>query len=287
MKSSILSILILGYKTLACLQEGNCRTTSEGCLQVCASGYWQNVAIEGYECYNDVLVPKKLYVSDSASVLVGPPVQATLPSSTELASVLVGPPIQFPLPSSSGSIPELHTSPLPDTSSDIRDVGHWYCSGMKPPTKDNKAFTASYRKGGSMASVYYAEQAIFRCDIQPPKSNYYVAVWTRYVPGQISQPPPKNCNEWLTLENPKNRRTATALIIDRCASCVGVGHQMSDLTVSDSYVNGATIDLSPDVFRYLYEGMDEGVYDIIYNGSIYGGSWDGDPDNLIDPTCAV
>ena len=138
-----------------------------------------------------------------------------------------------------------------------------------------------------MASVYYPGKPVFRCDIQPPASNYFVAVWTRYVPDQESQPQPKNCNEWLTLENPKNGRTATALVIDRCASCVGVGHQMSDLTVSDSFVNGATIDLSPDLFRYLYEGAHEGVYDITYNGSIYGGSWDGDPDDLKDPLCSA
>ena len=136
-----------------------------------------------------------------------------------------------------------------------------------------------------MASVYLPVKPIFRCDVQPPASNYFVAVWTRFSPGQESQPQPKNCNDWLMLENPKNGRTATALVIDRCASCVGVGHQTSDSTISDSLVNGATVDLSPELFAYLYEGAVEGVFDVVYNGSIYGGSWDGDPDILKSPKC--
>lgn len=136
-----------------------------------------------------------------------------------------------------------------------------------------------------MASVYVPVKPMFRCNIQPPASNYFVAVWTRFIPGEQSQPQPKNCNEWLALENPKNGRTATALVVDRCASCVGVAHQMSDSTVSDSLVNGATVDLSPGLFSYLYEGAVEGVFDVLYNGSIYGGSWDGDPDDLRNPNC--
>lgn len=62
---------------------------------------------------------------------------------------------------------------------------------------------------------------------------------------------------------------------------------MSDSTVSDNLVNGATIDLSPELFSYLYEGAVEGVFDVLYNGSIYGGSWDGDPDDLKNPSCST
>jgi hypothetical protein len=165
------------------------------------------------------------------------------------------------------------------------DIG--IARGQKPPTRNNTAFTASYALGGSMASVYFPVEPVFSCNIKPPASNYFVAVWTRFVAGQQSQPKPRNCNDWLTLENPKNGRTATALVIDRCASCVGVGHQMSDSTVSDSLVNGATIDLSPELFSYLYEGAVEGVFDVSYNGSIYGGSWDGDPEDLRNTNCGT
>jgi hypothetical protein len=62
---------------------------------------------------------------------------------------------------------------------------------------------------------------------------------------------------------------------------------MSDSTVSDHLVNGATVDLSPELFSYLYEGAVEGVCDVLYNGSIYGGSWDGDPEDLRNPNCGT
>lgn len=94
-----------------------------------------------------------------------------------------------------------------------------------------------------MASVYVPESNVFRCDTQPPHSGFYVAVWTRYNASEVSQPMPKNCNQWLTLKNPKMGRTAEALVIDRCASCVGVDRQMSDPATRDSLVNGAIIDL--------------------------------------------
>jgi hypothetical protein len=80
-------------------------------------------------------------------------------------------------------------------------------------------------------------------------------------------------------------RTACGLVVVRCSMFVGGAHQMSDSTVSDSLVNGATVDLSPGLFSYLYEGAVEGVFDVLYNGSIYGGSWDGDPDDLRNPKC--
>jgi hypothetical protein len=299
MKSLVFLILALGHSTFACVQEGQCREIS-GSVQVCGSAYWQDVKVVGYKCYGGVLLPD---VSDSASVIVGPPVQATTQPSSYFASAMIGSPSQvsqlsridettaiarpsIQITSSMSADPASVTLvPYENSGSNKGDVGFWYCNGKQPPVRDEEHFTASYTLGGSMASVYYPERPLFRCNIQPPASNYYVAVWTRFVANQTSQPEPKNCNEWLTLENPKNRRTATALVIDRCASCVGVGHQMSDSSTLDIWANGATIDLSPDLFNYLYAGAEIGVYDITYNGSIYGGSWDGAPDVLKDPRC--
>ena len=291
-----------GVSILACRQEGQCRELS-GDVQVCASGYWQDTKMDGYSCRDGMISPNALpYHSDLASVIVGPPVQMTrqnennhpttvqtspqVPMSIEVESTSLtsGPSVQDTRVSIGGST--LTTSlPQQNPSIGTGDVGHWYCNGEKPPTRNNASFMASYALGGSMASVYFPLEPVFSCNIQPPASNYFVAVWTRFVPGQQSQPKPKNCNDWLSLENPKNGRAATALVIDRCASCVGVGHQMSDSTVSDTLVNGATIDLSPELFSYLYEGAVEGVFDVLYNGSIYGGSWDGDPDDLKNPSC--
>lgn len=295
----------LAQGTFACLQEGRCRELS-GRVQVCASGYWQEVNMRGYSCKDGLFLPNFPSSSiDSPSVLVGPPVQTSRQvedgsgssstetlhhisttssvgsSSTVLASSLQSVSSSTSDPPSSTSVPPRKSSP------DKEDVGYWYCNGKKPPTREEKSFTACYTLGGSMASVYYPEQPVFSCDIQPPSSNYFVAVWTRFVQGQQKQPQPKNCNEWLAIENPRNGRSATALVIDRCASCVGVGHQLSDSNVSDSYVNGATIDLSPALFSFLYEGAVEGVFDVVYNGSIYGGSWDGEPDALTDPDCST
>lgn len=289
-----------GVSILACRREGQCRELS-GDVQVCPSGYWQDANTDGYSCRDSVISPDALqYQSDPASVIVRPPIQMTkqiehnasttvesspqVPMLTmvESTSLTLGPSVQdTPMPIG------IFTSPtfLPQQSSITGkgDVGHWYCKGEKPPTQDNAAFTASYALGGAMASVYFPLEPVFSCNIQPPASNYFVAVWTRFVPGQQSQPKPKNCNDWLTLENPKSGRNATALAIDRCASCVGVGHQMSNSTVSDNLVNGAAVDLSPELFSYLYEGAVEGVFDVLYNGSIYGGSWDGDPEDLRSP----
>lgn len=260
----------------------------------------------GYSCKEGLFLPNvRSSSSDSPSVLVGPPVQTSRQtgdepgsSSTEtsrhfsttssigLGSTAVASSLQLAFTSTSDLAPSTSVPPrksLPDKE----DVGHWYCKGTKPPPREDEAFTALYAFGSSMASVYYPERPVFSCDIQPPSSNYFAAVWTRYVQSQQKQPQPKNCNEWLKVENPKNGRSATALVIDRCASCVGVGHQLSDSSVSDSYVNGATIDLSPALFSFLYEGAVEGVFDVVYNGSIYGGSWDGEPDALTDPDCST
>lgn len=82
-------------------------------------------------------------------------------------------------------------------------------------------------------------------------------------------------------------RNASAIVIDRRQSCVGVGHQASDPTTPDNWVNGATIDLSEALFNYLYDGAEAGVYDIEHDSPIYGGSDNGDPDVLESPYCLM
>lgn len=86
-------------------------------------------------------------------------------------------------------------------------------------------------------------------------------------------------------------RNASAIVIDRCQSCVGVGHQASDPTTPDNWVNGATIDVSEALFNpiCLYDGAEAGVYDIEHDNvsPIYGGSDNGDPDVLESPCCLM
>ena len=140
-----------------------------------------------------------------------------------------------------------------------------------------------------MASVYIAsDDAAFRCDVKPPDDGLYVAVWTRFDPNLDkvgSQPQPKNCGQILHLTNPKTGVSSHAMVIDRCQSCVGVGHQASDHNTPDNLVNGATIDLSVALWEKLYPGAPYEVYDIVYDGPLYGGSDDGPPDSLANPYC--
>lgn len=88
--------------------------------------------------------------------------------------------------------------------------------------------------------------------------------------------------------NPRLGRTATAVVIDRCASCVGVGRQLHDPTTGDCFVNGATVDLSTEIWQYLFAGAPGSVYDIEYDGVAYAG-WDTEPaalTNLSFTQCA-
>ena len=138
-----------------------------------------------------------------------------------------------------------------------------------------------------MASTYDATTgSAFRCDSVPPDNGFYVAFWTQYRESTDgSQPQPLNCNQSLRLTNPRLGITADAMVIDRCASCVGVGHQVNDPTTSDCLVNGATIDLSSKLWQHLFAGAPGSVYDIEYDGAVYPG-WDDEPAALTHLTSA-
>lgn len=247
--SDLLWICFVAVCALCCKHESLCRKLTSHPLQICGSGYWQDVNFPGYEC--------------SAGHLV--PIATTSPATPTIMS---------------------SPRPLDAAKKELGATGYWSCIGQQAPVRDDDFGKASYLVGGRMASVYSLEQQVFRCDLRPPETGYYVAVWTRYDASQVSQPAPENCNTWLKLRNSKLGRTATALVIDRCASCVGVGRQTSDSQTPDSLVNGATIDLSPPLWEYLYGGAPWTVYDIEYDGPIYGGSPEKSPDVLTSPICA-
>lgn len=252
---SLASLFLLVGQSQCGPVEGTCRAVSAGKIQRYASGYWQNIDPGIFQCVN-------------GSLIVG------TTSSTEAGA-------------SPATQSRLSTSAATESSAKGR-VGAFECMHTPVPVRSDPYGVASYTPGGRMASTYKPGAYIFRCNefAQPDVPKYYVAVWTRYDPSLTAQPMPQNCNQSMQLTNPHNGRTATAKVIDRCQSCVGVDHQTSDPTTPDSLVNGATVDLSPALFKYLYNEAPDGVYDVEYDGPVYSGSLDGPPDKLDAPNCA-
>jgi hypothetical protein len=256
-----LSNLSLAY-SLNCSsdQDGICQTLENGRLQICGSGYWQYITTGSYQCIGNQLSPEAEVLSAVAQT-----------STSTYTSV-------GPATSS--------TTSLRSVSSTAGTTGYWDCLGVVAPIGEDSYGVKSYKPNGTMASVYDATpDAAFRCGSHAPSNDLYAAVWTRYNDRIVSQPMPKNCNGTMTLTNPKTGKSVVATIIDRCQSCVGVNHQTSDPTTPESVVNGATIDLSRTLWNELYEGAPDGVYDVLYDGPIYSGSWDGEPDPLTSPNC--
>ena len=242
------SITLATAESCALSSEGNCRAAGETTAEICASGEWQALPIGSYECVDgEMRIAAEVYAGSSSKTL----------SFKSQSSTSSGITTQTQVPAASYQ----------------SLTGNALCTGTEQHERHDKSGSATYAIDGKMASVYFASQdSPFRCDIAPPDDGYYVAFWTQYN-GQpeASQPPPINCNETITLRNPKLNRVATAKVIDRCASCVGVGHQTGDSTTADCLVNGATIDLSKKLWNYLYDKASPSVYDIEYSGDPYLG----------------
>ncbi|CAD0043018.1 unnamed protein product [Aureobasidium pullulans] len=124
-----------------------------------------------------------------------------------------------------------------------------------------------------MASVYDATRtSTFRCDnVSYPADDYYVAFWTRYdsslALSKNSQPAPINCGQRLKFTNPLTGLSASGVVLDRCASCIGVGDlSLNDPTTNEGLVNGATVDFSRELWNKIYNGAPGDVYDVIYVG---------------------
>jgi len=252
-------------------KEGQCRAELEGgFVQICASGHWQLVPKGSYICFDGEMFPMSMETSGAAlsgaSHHSSPQTECRNASGTKDSAV----------------------HPSPSSSMNAGITGHAFCNAISVPRHEDDYYRASYTPGGTMASVYFASKTDkFSCEIEPPADELYVAVWTRYNPSLIEQPKPKNCGEILHLKNPKTGASSDAVVLDRCQSCVGVGHQVSDLTTPDSLVNGATIDLSLKLWKKLYGEAEPSVYDVVYSGPTYGGSDSGDPDKLENPFCAL
>ncbi|KAH0405520.1 hypothetical protein KCU89_g62, partial [Aureobasidium melanogenum] len=129
-----------------------------------------------------------------------------------------------------------------------------------------------YTSEGKLASVYDADSnSVFRCDdLTYPSNGYYVAFYTPYnstlaIEGK-SQPAPAKCGQYVDFKNPLTGVSATALVLDRCASCIGVGGQLNDPSTDQSLVNGATVDFSRALWNKIYNNAPNNVYDVQYAG---------------------
>jgi hypothetical protein len=256
-------------------EDGLCKVAAEATdIEVCASGYWQVAPKGPYQCVDGMIMP--LASLDAVTSLQKHPQQYSHSSASDTVSYT----------SSTLSVPEGLSTAKPASLSHPGETGNSYCGKTPLSVHEDNYGIVSYTNGGRMASVYVASDTDkFRCEIKPPADGMYVAVWTRYDRKLIAQPQPKNCGEIIHLTNPKTGVSSDALVLDRCQSCVGVGHQTSDKTTADNWVNGATVDLSVKLWNKLYNNAPFAVYDIVYSGPVYGGSDSGFPDELINPYC--
>lgn len=240
--------------------EGTCRGADSGDeYLLCASRRWHVMSANGYSCVSGSLVPpmntpaqvfsfSSAQPSDGTFVVAGSNLEAVKQSDVPLLTSrkhdgALG---------SSTTFSQADPTLLPTTWKSSRDS-----FGIK-----------SYAIDGKMASVYDATQeSTFRCtDIEYPSNGYYVAFWTQYDSTLISQPEPVNCGQYMNFTNPLTGVSASALVLDRCASCVGVGKQLNDPTTSQGLVNGATVDMSRALWNRIYSGAPGDVYDILYSG---------------------
>lgn len=234
--------------------EGLCRNASQsGYADLCGSGRWLQIPKGVYECFDGQM-------------------RAVLP--TGLTSVTS--PVTHGAATASISRSPQHPGEA---------TGYSKCKLCSETNarRSDRFGEASFV--GTMASVYDAlPDGPFRCDLAAPANGFYAAFWTPYTANLASQPKPMNCGTWLQVTNPLTGKTAKARVIDRCASCVGVGRQLDDPTTPDYLSNGATIDLSRALWNFLFNDAPASVYDIEYSGPVYGGSTK-EPAALTSPDC--
>ncbi|KEQ57480.1 uncharacterized protein M437DRAFT_70768 [Aureobasidium melanogenum CBS 110374] len=131
--------------------------------------------------------------------------------------------------------------------------------------------------GGRKASVYDAGiGSNFRCHgVLYPENGKFVALYTPYdttlAAENRSQPAPVNCGRMMNPTNQFSGKSATGIVIDRCASCIGKGGQLDDPTTNQTLVNGATVDLSRPLWNELFDDAPDNVYDVWYEGKVLQG----------------
>lgn len=247
--------------------EGTCQESGNNDnYLLCGSQMWHSMPSNGYLCVSGVLVPP---VNEQT---IDPGLKSTQ-INTQIVSTQTMAPAdeQSSLPLYSSGVFEAPSSPI--TSSKIQSM---FVPQAWKPSRDTYG-TRSYTVGGKMASVYDAEStSTFRCDgLSYPPDGYYVAFYTRYENTleveKKSQPEPVNCGQYVSFTNPMTGVSATAMVLDRCASCIGVGGQLNDPNTDQSLVNGATVDFGRALWNKIYNNAPDNVYDVQYVGEVLQG----------------
>jgi len=247
--------------------EGICkRAENNDTYLLCASQIWQTMSSNGYICVSGVLVfpgaeqTSTLGLNSTQSYKQIVQTQTTPFAGEQLDSPLCTPSVQ-----------KRPTSPITSSQSAPTLVPQAW-----QPSQDSYGIR-SYAVEGKMASVYDADSnSVFRCDdLTYPSDGYYVAFYTPYnstlaIEGK-SQPAPANCGHHVDFKNPLTGVSATALVLDRCASCIGVGGQLNDPNTDQSLVNGATVDFSRALWDKIYNHAPNNVYDVQYAGKVLQG----------------
>jgi hypothetical protein len=259
------AITIVAQDTCA---EGLCeKTESDDTYLLCASQNWHTMPSNGYMCVSGLVVP--------------PMVQQT---STQWTSSTGGsnrfiPTATFPMASEQLDSTSCALGACQDSTSQVTSTQTELVSMPQAwkPSQDTYGIR-SYKLNGKMASVYDADHSsTFRCDgLEYPSDGYYVAFYTRYnstlEDEEKSQPAPVNCGQNVSFTNPLTGVSETALVLDRCASCVGVGGQLNDPNTDQILVNGATVDFSRALWNKIYNNAPNNVYDVQYSGKVLQGT---------------
>jgi hypothetical protein len=247
--------------------EGVCQgAENSDTYLLCASQNWHTMPSNGYVCVSGLLVPP---AAGQTSILGSSPIQTNSPLNSTQTT-----PVDGEQPSSPVYTSGVHrdlTSSITSTQTQSTSIPQaWRAS-------QDSYGTRSYIIGGKMASVYDSDSSSsFRCDdVAYPHDGYYVAFYTQYdstlEAEERSQPAPINCGQYVNFTNPLTSVSEIALVLDRCASCIGVGGQLNDPNTDQSLVNGATVDFSRALWNKIYNNAPNNVYDIQYTGKTLQG----------------
>lgn len=266
----------------ACSTDGFCLPgASHAELWICASQRWQKMPSNGYSCVSESLTIANIQsrTQDWSQKAMSSIVATALTPTTSFAQTNVS---AFDQPTQSYSSAESTSlaadkatvtttyldKPVKTRTTTLQGVQY---TSRTTPGMDQYGIK-SYVQNGKMASVYDASSdSTFRCQgVSYPDNGLYVAFWTQYEQSLAcngeSQPAPVDCGDYVEFANPLTGKSAIALVLDRCASCVGVGNTLGDPTTSNDLINGATVDFSRALWNKIFENAPDNVYDIMYHG---------------------